>query len=435
MANDQSEQLNALASRLAARRQAILQAWREAVQQDPQSTTGAELSRAQFYDHIPELLDAFERSLRSQSGKQKSTSEQESLSTAALHGLVRWQQGYKLQELMCDWGHLQMCLLQELQRDALAHPEHDSSVLAHASLRLIELCNLGITQSAVEYGHLQQVEAEGRLAGLQQAVTRLGELERQRAEIWREAAHDLRGNLGVVKNVTAGLNLRDLPENKRALLQAMLKKGVDSLHGMLNDLVDLARLEAGQERRQLADFDAAELLRELTAGFKPLAEERRLFLTANGPDALQVEGDAVKVQRIAQNLVLNALHYTERGGVSISWARIETADVARWLLCVQDTGPGFEEGGLPPVAIAIKQATDESQEVEQEGERVGAPAHEIKPAPTMGSVSYTRRQRPGEGVGLSIVKRICEVLDATLELETEPGRGTTFRVSFPCQYK
>ena len=435
MANELSEQLNALASRLAARRRPILQAWREAVEHDPQATTGAELSRAQFYDHIPDLLDAFERSLRSQGGAEKASAEQESLSTAALHGLVRWQQGYKLQELMRDWGHLQMCLFKELHRDLLAHPEHDSSVLAPASLRLIELCNLGITQSAVEYGHLQQVEAEGRLAGLQQAVERLRELERGRAEIWREAAHDLRGNLGVVKNVTAGLNLEGLPEHKRAQLQALLKKGVDSLHGMLNDLVDLARLEAGHERRQIAGFDAAGLLRELTAGFKPLADERGLFLTASGPDVLQLEGDAVKVQRIAQNLLLNALHYTEQGGVIVSWARIETTDSARWLLCVQDTGPGFEDGALPPVAIAIKQATDESQDVENQGEQVGAPAHEIKPAPTMGSVSYTRRQRPGEGVGLSIVKRICEVLDATLELETEPGNGTTFRVSFPCHYK
>jgi signal transduction histidine kinase len=88
-----------------------------------------------------------------------------------------------------------------------------------------------------------------------------------------------------------------------------------ALHLLLNDLVDLARLEAGHEHRQLASFDAARVVRELGATFKPLADERSLFLHAEGADTLQVEGDPVKLQRIAQNLILNALHYTDRGGV------------------------------------------------------------------------------------------------------------------------
>ena len=115
-------------------------------------------------------------------------------------------------------------------------------------------------------------------------------------------AHDLRGNLGVVKTATAGLNRDGLADANRSQLQSILKRGVDSLHLLLNDLVDLARFEAGHERRKLSHFDAAQLLRDLCANFSQLAEERSLFLRAEGPDALSVESDAVKVQRIAQNL-------------------------------------------------------------------------------------------------------------------------------------
>jgi signal transduction histidine kinase len=426
--------LAALASRLGARRELILQAWRRLVTKDPMAESGALLSRVQFFDHIPEVLDLFDRRLRISSEAEGAAAEDENRRLAAEHGVVRWQQGYQLQELMEDWGDLQLCLIQELERDAAAHPEVPIEVMAIARVRLTQLCNEGISQSAVEYAQLQQAEAAGRLAALEQALVRLQELEQQRAETWREAAHDLRGNLGVVKNVTVGLHRDDLADASRSQLQAILKRGVDSLHRLLNDLVDLARLEAGHEQRKLSQFDAAQLLRELCETFRPLADERSLFLRVEGADSLAVHGDAVKVQRIAQNLILNALHYTDRGGVSISWQAIDTIDAKRWVLCVEDTGPGFANGALPAVAVALKEGTDDLREVERKGDQVGIPGPEIKPAPTLESASTSRSHQAGEGVGLSIVKRICELLDATLELETQPGRGTTFRVNFPRSY-
>jgi signal transduction histidine kinase len=348
--------------------------------------------------------------------------------------VVRWQQGYRLQELMQDWGHLHLCLVQELEQFAAQHPELSSAAMSIARVRLTQLSNEGISQSAVEYAQLQQSEAAGRLTALEQALTRLQEMEQQRAQTWREAAHDLRGNLGVVKNVTAGLNRQGLPEASRDQLQAMLKRGVDSLHLLLNDLVDLARLEAGHEHRQVTRFDAAHVLRELCAGFEPLAAERSLFLKYEGDDTLGVDGDSIKLKRIAQNLILNALHYTDRGGVRIAWQAIDTADAQRWVLCVEDTGPGFGDGAVPAVAQALKDGTEDLKDIERKGGQLGVRGPEIKPAPTLAAESTKRHQRAGEGVGLSIVKRNCELLDATLELETKPGRGTTFRVNFPRYY-
>ena len=434
MAVPLSTHLATLASELSARRDTILQAWRRAVAEDPRAESGVKLSRAQFFDHIPQVLDAFEQRLRAPTNAQDTDAEDESRRMAAEHGIVRWQQGYRLQEVMQDWGSLHLCLLRELERCAADHPEVPNQVMSIARTRLAQLCNEGVSQSAVEYANLERTEAAGRLTALEQALVRLQDLEQQRAQSWREAAHDLRGNLGVVKTVAAGLTREGLPDASRNQLQAMLKRGVDSLHLLLNDLVDLARLEAGHEHQQLAIVDAAQLLRDLCASFKPLADDRSLFLHAEGPDTLQVEADAVKLQRVAQNLILNALHYTDRGGVRVTWAALDTADTQRWTLCVEDTGPGFEDGAVPALAQALKDGTDDLKAIERKGEQVGIPDPEIKPAPTMASQSTSRRQRAGEGVGLSIVKRICELLDATLELETKPGRGSTFRVNFPRSY-
>jgi signal transduction histidine kinase len=76
----------------------------------------------------------------------------------------------------------------------------------------------------------------------------------------------------------------------------MLKKNVSSLHSLLDDVMDLARLQAGHEQRQVKSFDAAVVLREFCERMQPLAEERGLYLKAEGPATLLVEGDAVKTQ-------------------------------------------------------------------------------------------------------------------------------------------
>jgi two-component sensor histidine kinase len=99
------------------------------------------------------------------------------------------------------------------------------------------------------------------------------------------------------------------------------------------------------------------------------------------------------------------------------------------MLCVQDTGPGFRaESPAAPLEHAVRAATAEAQQA--------VPAADSAPAPTLKSQSDADSppERGGEGIGLAIVKRLCELLDASLEMETAPGEGTTFRVIFPQRY-
>ena len=426
--------LAAVAGHFAARRDELLQRWRAAADADPELTTASALSRAQFHDRIPDVLDAFEHRLRARGRDERAAAVAAQQESAAGHGIHRWQQGYQQREAMREWRHLQLCLVDELEVFGLDRPELDRRALAIARRALAELCAEGVCASADQYAQLQQAEAAGRVRDLERALAELGELQTRRAATWREAAHDLRGNLGIVRNATATLDHEDAPEEMRARMLVTVQRSVGSMQALLNDLIDLARLEAGQEQRKTGPFDAAVLLEELCAGTRPLTTERGLALDASGPSTLPVEGDRVKTYRVAQNLLLNAVKYTERGGVAVTWEPDPTDAAARWVLCVQDTGPGLQARSAAPLARALKAATDEAQAVGEAAEAAGEPSAEAEPAPLLRAQSTRPHEVGGEGIGLAIVKRLCELLDASLELHTEPGKGTTFRVIFPRRY-
>jgi signal transduction histidine kinase len=213
----------------------------------------------------------------------------------------------------------------------------------------------------------------------------------------------------------------------------VLQKSIASLHTLLDDLLTLSRVEAGQEQRKIESFDAAVLLSELCASTKPLADELGLFLEARGPGALPVQGDPVKVRRIAQNLLLNALKYTEQGGVRVAWLEHGTDGLARWTLSVQDTGSGFQSASAAPLAQALIKSTEEAHAMADGAEPMENSALRAMP----GIVSPASRKSDfegGEGIGLSIVKRLCELLDARVEVQAEPGKGSAFRIIFPRLY-
>lgn len=432
-ANLAREQLSALASELLERRDAILEAWRAYGEAAPRQNIASSLSRAQFNDHIPAVLDCFAHTIQAWPGEPDPLDQQIEAEKVSEHGLQRWQQGYQLSELIREWGYLQMCVAAELERYAAAHPFLEPSVMPTARQVWAQLCADGVTGSATQYGQLQQTESAGHVNDLEHALAALHTMEHSRAEAWRTAAHDLRGSVTVVKGAATLLNAggSELPE--RVEVADMLSKSVISLHEMLNDLLSLARLDAGHEQRELTTFDAAILLRDFCTASQAAATDRGLFLKMDGPSTLPVEGDKAKVLRILQNLLLNAVKYTQRGGVSITWGLDKTRETDRWTFSVQDTGPGIDEIDSAPLAKEIHSATEVANDAKE-----ASPdrRRDIAPAKTLPSASEAlpQSQQPGEGVGLSIVKRLCELLGAGLELATKPGQGSTFRVILPRSY-
>ncbi len=408
-----------------------MEAWRAASDADPDQTTSNALTRSQFNDHIPEVLNAFERKLRAKPGGERAADAVEDQREEEVkHGLHRWQQGYRLREITREWGHLHLCLSAELDAFVEAHPDMPRESQSAANRELIMLVNNAINESTAQYARMEREEATGRAHDLEMALAQIGELERKRGALIREAVHDLGGNIQAVSSAASLLGVTDIPDEERRVFSDMLKRGVGTLRSMLGDLMDLARLEAGEQKRKIAPFDAAVVLTELVRVSRPLADERQLNLICSGPDPLPVEGDADKVHRIAQNLLLNALKYTEQGGVTVSWGE-EGAE--KWWLMVKDTGPGIAVSGAPILKV-LQEATASACEAEEEADGQSKESSSSLPEVTQSTGSHSGRQQPGEGIGLSIVKRLCELLDASLELSSSEHSGTTFRAVFPRRY-
>jgi signal transduction histidine kinase len=427
-------QLRALADHLARRRDALLEAWRLATDLDSEITSSANSTRSQFVDHMPAVLDAFESRLRAQNPEEKADARAEHKQSAAEHGTHRWQQGYRLTETMREWGHLQMCLLAELERYGVQQRELEPEVLQIARRELVRLTNDGVCASAARYAQLKQSEAASRLSDLELALEALHNIEFERAESWRQAAHDLRGSAHVIANASAVLNRDNLPDSQRREMSQTLTVAATSLNALLSDLLDHARLEAGHERLNIQQFDVAKSIKEFCETARAMAAERNLFLKCEGPATLSVQGDPIKVQRILQNLVLNALKATQSGGVRITWEASESVAANQWALCIQDTGPGFSPDELP-IRQELKDATVVVQEVSGERTDRNDESLQASPPETLTSRSpNTPRSTAGEGIGLSIVKRLCELLDASIELQSDQGQGSTFRVIFPLRY-
>src|SRR5205085_8903585 len=131
-------------------------------------------------------------------------------------------------------------------------------------------------------------------------------------------------------------------------------------------------------------FDAALLLRDFCTASQAVATDRGLFLKMDGPSTMMVEGDKAKVMRILQNLLLNAVKYTQRGGVSVTWGVDETRGTDRWTFSVQDTGPGIDEAVAAPLAQELHNATEAANDARASStER----RHDIPPATTLPSAS------------------------------------------------
>jgi signal transduction histidine kinase len=463
-------ELITVANHLHDAREAILMDWQRAIKRDPALNQGDSLPRAELFDHIPALLAAFVRGLRAAAALTVPAAAPTNSATAAAaptnsataaaaltvpaaaaaapteraadaahepaaaHGLQRWQQGYDLREVTRELGQLNKCVILELDRCAKQSPGISLDAMSRAREVWTTLCNTAVEESVTQYFTLQQREAEGHALDLERALGEIRELEQQRADQWRQAAHDLRGNLGVVANAAVGLTRHGDRDASRQEFVRILMRNVTSLHHLLEDVTSLARLQAGREKRQIEPLDATAILEPLCDGIRSLAEQRGLYLRCHGPSGFAVDGDAVKLRRIAQNLILNGVKYTRSGGVTVTWGDSAADDPNRWALAIQDTGPGFPTDSALPLAAALDPAGNSPPSSAVPSASGGGATAFANPSVGHADGAPASRGEAGEGIGLSIVKRLCEMLDAEIAMQSEKDVGTTFRILFPRRY-
>ncbi len=241
---------------------------------------------------------------------------------------------------------------------------------------------------------LRQLEQRNR--EMQQVAARAEHAALTRARVLAAVSHDLRQPLHALSAYSALLLANPTAESLQEAGHN-IDTLVRSLGEILGELFDLSRLSTGGYRLQHEPFSLDRLIAGVCAEFTPVATAKGLALTSRVAP-VQLIGDASAVGRIVRNLLDNALKYTERGqvGVTLTQAGGEA------LLEVSDTGRGI--------------APDEHQRIFDEFYRIEG----------------SGEQNPqGVGLGLSIVKHLCELMHARIELHSRPGEGTRFTVTLP----
>ena len=425
--SDQPQATDELVAFLFSRRETLLNNWRNTCENDPALSKTALLSREDFNDTIPTILSILEQQLLGQ------PSDVDPATVANMHGLHRWQKAHDLPELLRELNHLSVLLFDEVNLFHQLYPQHDSDRILRTQQAILRLMNETIVGSVAKHNELQQLEAANRAASLQQALEQMNDLTRQRGDLLRTSSHDLRGSLSLVSGAASVLSFKDLPGEERDQFIDILNRNLANIQSLLTNLMDLARLESGQEPVQSGEFDAGKLLSDLVANAQAFAAQRGLILRGDGPPTLLVRSDQTKVYRIAQNLLVNALNYTPSvpgrvNLVSVSWT---TENDWRWGFSVQDSGPGLPPGLLEILHNELRPTVEQTSTlaIEEAQPSIGKPnAEQQIPKDLSEAQSQTPAGNKGEGVGLQIVKRLCESIGASLEVESIPDRGTLFRV-------
>lgn len=418
-----------LVAYLFARREAILNQWRLACEKDPTLGKVTSLSREEFNNLLPIILSILGERLLDK------PSEIDPATTAQGHGLHRWHKAHGLMDTINELNCLTQTLYSELSKFQQSFSPLDSALLLQAQSQISQLMQETINGSIQKYDELQRLQATSRSNTLQEALDQMQALSQQRGNLLRTSAHDLRGSFGIINSAAYVLKTQGLSEVERDEFMDMLSRNLTNVGGMLTSLIDLARLEAGQEQVQLESVDAAQLLQEIVASAQALATERGIKLWTDGPANLVVETDRIKLQRIVQNLLLNALEYTtptsERLAlVSVSWS---LEGDYRWIFSIQDSGPGLPPTSVGTLGQQLRPTVEPTSVMgpdEAEPVTVLPNGQPSIPAPAELD-SSTKPTQGGEGVGLVIVKRLCELLDGNLDVETKEGQGTLFRIRLP----
>ncbi len=213
--------------------------------------------------------------------------------------------------------------------------------------------------------------------------------------------HEVRTPMTGVLGMSELLLGTGLDARQRGYAEAIRRAG-DHLMRLVNDALDLARIEAGRLELVVQPFDLVSLLKEVGDLVEPMARQRGLvFLShvdAHTPRWLL--GDAGRVRQILLNLLGNAVKFTESGSVSLQAAPIATGGVR---LVVSDTGPGLSEEQQAHIFRRFEQA---------EGAR-------------------TASRYGGSGLGLAICRELAAAMGGRVELDSTPGQGTDFTVDLP----
>ncbi len=245
----------------------------------------------------------------------------------------------------------------------------------------------------------------------QQFITQLNESERKVREAAKikehfiaNMSHEIRTPMNAILGFTNLLMKQPLENVPKKYVQA-IESSSENLLKIINDVLDLSKIESGMMRIEKSPFSIRSLLHSVLAMFLSKAEEKKLQLSGKVDDTIPdtLTGDAVRITQVLVNLVNNAIKFTNKGSVSINISAKEQ-DTEKVLLqiTVADTGIGIAKDQIAHVFERFTQAEEN-----------------------------TTRRYGGTGLGLSIVQQLVDLLNGKVSLISEPDKGSCFTIELP----
>ena len=264
---------------------------------------------------------------------------------------------------------------------------------------------------------------DGKLDQLAQMNMQLYEMNRLKYDFLANVSHELRTPLNSIIGFSDVLQGIDALNEKQKKYVTNIGKSGRLLLDMINDILDLAKMESGKSRIRSTEFSLDMLVQSQCDVVRPLAEEKNIALEVDCESDLPlVVQDQAKLQQILTNLLSNAIKFTPDGGrikirarreaqpsrTSDEYNRIILDNDAGWLvLAVEDTGVGIADEDLQVIFEKFRQAS-----VTRTGDNL-------------------TREFSGTGLGLSIVKELCRLLGGEIHVSSQLGKGSVFTMHLP----
>ncbi|TYP71836.1 sensor histidine kinase [Paenibacillus methanolicus] len=266
---------------------------------------------------------------------------------------------------------------------------------------LREMSQTALQYAKGDFSRKVEVRTEDEIGQLGQAINymaeELGSLENQRREFLANVSHDLRAPLTSINGFLTALTDGAIPPEKQRRYLELMKESSDRMMKLVGDLLDMARIEAGQFRLEKIRFNLSEQTRKTIARMEPLFAQHRVSVGLDGPaEDLFVIADPDRIDQVVANLLQNAILYSPAASrVDVSLR--EEDGLAR--IIVRDYGIGIAPEELTRIWERF-----------YKGDK-------------------SRSRKVGTGIGLSIVKHILDLHGAQIEVESEVGQGTTFAIT------
>ena len=243
---------------------------------------------------------------------------------------------------------------------------------------------------------------------LAQANMALFEMNRLKSDFLATMSHELRTPLNSIIGFSEVLSGSDGLNERQKRYAANIQSSGRMLLGMINDILDLAKIESGKMEVRPEDFSIRDVCEALVNLARPIAERKNIDLECRLDEAIPLlRQDPGKIRQVLYNLLSNAIKFTPEGGKVTIDARVEGRNV---VLSVADTGIGIAEEDRDKIFEKFRQAGQPGQ-----------------------ADSVLTREHQGTGLGLSIVRELAKLLGGDVSLESRLGQGSTFTIRIPLQ--